>query len=153
MTLGPIDLKVIGDRMGIVRRCLDEPRKLPVSSLSEFSRDFRNPAAAESLLRRAIEAVLDTARHLLSRSHGLAALEYREVAREAGRRGLVVNPELQQRFVEIAGFRNRLTQFYDEVTPQELFSIIAGELNDIERICDELASASTRCFQSGRQTP
>ena len=42
--------------------------------------DRRNPAAAESFLRRAIEALLDAARHLLAKGHGPAGLEYRDVA-------------------------------------------------------------------------
>jgi uncharacterized protein YutE (UPF0331/DUF86 family) len=149
MTAGPLDLKIVGDRLGIVRRCLTELRQLPATDLREFSQDFRNSAAAESLLRRAIEAALDTARHLLSRTHGLAALEYRAVAREAGKKGLVVDPVLQQRFVEIPGFRNRLTHFYDEVTPQELFTIISEELDDLGRISDELASAASRSTSPG----
>jgi uncharacterized protein YutE (UPF0331/DUF86 family) len=144
MTAGPIDLKVVGDRLGIVRQCLDDLERIPAADLAQFAGDFRNPASAESLLRRAIEALLDTARHLLSRGHGLAALEYREVAREAGLKGLVEDAGLERRLLEIAGFRNRLTHFYDEVTPRELFGILKDDLDDLRRIAERLSSAASR---------
>ncbi len=144
MTAGPIDLEVVGDRLSIVRECVDDLKRIPAGSLEVFAGDFRNPATAESLLRRAIEALFDTARHLLSRAHGLAALECREVARQAGARGLFEDERLNSRFVEIAGFRNRLTHFHDEVTPPELFGILSDDLDDLGRIAEHLASAASR---------
>jgi uncharacterized protein YutE (UPF0331/DUF86 family) len=144
MTAGPIDLKVVSDRLSIVRGCIADLQRIPAADLAQFASDFRNPATAESLLRRAIEALLDTARHLLSKAYGLAALEYREVARQAGARGLIEDEDLQRRFVDIAGFRNRLTHFYDQVTPQELFSILSDELDDLGRIAEQLAGAASR---------
>jgi len=144
MTRGPVDLKIVGDRLGIVRKCLEDLRRLPVAGLVEFESDFRNPATAESLLRRAIEAALDTARHLLARGHGFAALEYREVARQSTERGLIEDANVGKRFLAIAGFRNRLTHFYDEVTPGELFGILTTELPDLEQICEELRRAASR---------
>jgi uncharacterized protein YutE (UPF0331/DUF86 family) len=144
MTGGPLDLKIVGDRLRIVRRCVQGLRRLPAGSPGEFAADFRSPAAAESLLRRAIEALLDTARHLLARAHGLATLEYREVARLAAERSLVQSPELQSRFVEIAGFRNRLTHYYDEITPDELLAILRDRLDDLDHLADELERAAAR---------
>lgn len=144
MTPGPVDLKIVGDRLRSVRLYLGELDRLPAGSLTEFTGDFRNPASAESFLRRAIEALLDTARHLLSRGYGVAPLEYREVARLAGDRALVENVELRTRFVEIAGFRKRLTHYYDEVTVEELFGVLSRDLEDLERIADELSRAASR---------
>lgn len=59
----------------------------------------------DSLLRRAIEALLDATRHLLAKGFGLGALEYRQAVRLAAEKGLVMDPELQARFLQIAGFR------------------------------------------------
>lgn len=153
MTRGRIDLKVVGDRLGIARKCLDHLARLPTDDARRFSADFRNAAAAESLLRRVIEALLDTARHLLSKRHGLAALEYREVARQAGQRGLIPDAGLRERFIAIAGFRNRLTHFYDEVTPEELFGIVTAELADLTRIVDQLQQAASTLAASNATKP
>ncbi|MBI2215863.1 MAG: DUF86 domain-containing protein [Candidatus Rokubacteria bacterium] len=144
MTRGPINLKVVAERLEIVARCLDDLRAVPSSSFEEFQADRRNPAAAESLLRRAIEALFDTARHLLARAFGIGGLEYREVARLAAERGLVVDPALCDKYVEIAGFRTRLTHFYGEVTTEELFGVVANDLADLERLAEELRAAAAR---------
>lgn len=144
MTRGPINLKVVAERLEIVSACLDDLRALPAGSLDEFRADRRTPAAAESLLRRAIEALFDTARHLLARAFGIGALEYREVARLGADKQLVLDPELHDRFVEIAGFRTRLTHFYGEVTTEELFGVVRDDLGDLERLALELRGAAAR---------
>jgi uncharacterized protein YutE (UPF0331/DUF86 family) len=134
MTPGRVDLKVVADRVSAIRRMVAQLRSLSGGSLTEFKADFRNVAAAESILRRAIESLLDTARHLLARGFGIGALEYREIARISAEKGLVADAALGERFLKIAGFRNRLTHFYDEVTAEELYSILAADLEDLERL-------------------
>lgn len=144
MTPGPVNLKVVADRLDIVAECLVALRRLPAGSPEEFSADWRNAAAADSTLRRAIEALFDTARHLLARGFGVGALEYREVARQPAEKGLVRDAGLQERFVEIAGFRNRLTHFYGDVTVEELREVVWSDLGDLERLADELRDAASR---------
>jgi uncharacterized protein YutE (UPF0331/DUF86 family) len=144
VTRGRVDLKVVGDRVRAVRGMVGRLQGIPAGSLSEFTADFRNPAAAESLLRRAIESLLDAARHLLAKGHGVGTLEYREIARASAEKGLVVDPVLRERFLEIAGFRNRLTHFYEEVTAEELHAILVRDLGDLERLAAELEDAAGR---------
>jgi uncharacterized protein YutE (UPF0331/DUF86 family) len=144
LTPGPIDLKVVHDRLAIVSGCLTGLRSLPVSSLKEFLADPRNPASAESFLRRAIEALFDATRHVLSKGFGLGALEYKDAARLAQEKGVVTDPDLAERFLQIAGYRNRMTHFYDEITPEELFGIVRDRLGDIESLSSALRKAATR---------
>lgn len=144
MTRAPIDLKIVSDRLALVRQCLDDLRALPASSLEEFIGDRRNAHAADSLLRRSIEALFDTARHLLARGFGLGALEYREVARRSVERGLVGDPALAARFVQIAGFRNRLAHHYENVTPEELFRVLRGDIADLAALASAMEDAASR---------
>ena len=144
MTPGSVDLKVVSDRLDLVAEHVGELRALPAATFDEFRADRRNARAAEALLRRAIEALFDVARHLLAKCLGLGALEYREVARLAAQHGLIENCELAARFQEIAGFRNRLTHHYEDVTPAELFGVVASELGDLERLAGELGRAASR---------
>ena len=51
---------------------------------------------------------------------------------------------------QLAGYRNRLTHFYAKITAQELFLIVTGELDAIDRVADELRSAAGRLVQSAR---
>src|SRR5205823_3941271 len=59
VTRGRVDLKVVTDRTSAIRRMVAPLRALPCARIEEFTSDFRTPAAAESLLRRTIEALMD----------------------------------------------------------------------------------------------
>ena len=50
MTPGPIDLKIVSNRLDLVDRYLGTLRTIPSASLEQFLADERNPAAAESVL-------------------------------------------------------------------------------------------------------
>jgi hypothetical protein len=45
---------------------------------------------------------------------------------------------------QLASYRNRLTHFYAEITPQELFHVLTAELGDVEAVADELRHAAGR---------
>jgi len=150
MTPRSVSLKIVSDRVDLARGYLADLEALTVLGADVFVSERRNPAAAESFLRRAIEALFDAARHLLAKGHGLAGLEYREVARLACERGLVTDAALAPRLVKVAGFRNRLTHYYDEVTPDELFRVLQSDLGDLEAFARELEAAAARLT---RDTP
>jgi uncharacterized protein YutE (UPF0331/DUF86 family) len=147
VTPGKIDLKVVEDRLGIVRDSVAALGRLPRATLEEFLSDERTAAAAESHLRRAIEALFDTARHLLSKGFGLGALEYRDVERRAHERGLVADPGLAARFEQMAGYRNRLIHFYEAVTAKELFGILRDDLHNVVSLVATFRNAAKRLVQ------
>ncbi len=147
MTPGKVDLKVVGDRLQIVVTCLNDLRGIPTGSFDEFISDRRNPLASDAALRRALEALFDVARHLLAKGKGLAGLEYREVAKLAGEHGLIEDAELADCFFAMAGYRNRLTHHYEEVTEIELFGIVTKRLHDIEAIAESLRAAAADLVQ------
>ena len=142
MTPGAVDLKVVGDRLQIVVSCLADLEGIPHGSIDEFISDRRNPLASDAALRRALEALFDVARHILAKGKGLAGLEYRAVAKLAADHGLISDPKLAERFTAMAGYHNRLTHHYDEVTPEELYGIITERLGDIAAIAESLRSAA-----------
>jgi uncharacterized protein YutE (UPF0331/DUF86 family) len=144
MTTGQVSMKVVGDLLRSLEDCLEDLQKLPTESLEDFAVDFRNPAAAESLLRRAIQALFDLLRHLLARRYGKGALEYKELAQLAAEKGLIQDTRLAAVLKELGGFRNRLTHVYQDVTSEELYGILKNELGDLEGIADELRQAAIR---------
>ena len=133
MSPGFISRVVVADKIAAVQRMLDGIRTLPLDNLAAFTADGRMVAAGDSYLRRALEALLDLARHVLAKGFGRAPAEYGEVARQLGEVG-VVNPELAARLTLMARYRNRMVRFYDEITDRELFAILTGELGDIEAV-------------------
>jgi uncharacterized protein YutE (UPF0331/DUF86 family) len=145
VTQGNVNLKVVHDRLQLIETCLDDLRSIfPLSSFEEFTADRRNAAAAESMLRRAIQSIFDLVRHLVAKAYGRGLLEYRELARLARERGIVQDPRLTDVLEKLAGYRNRLTHFYDEVTDEELFDILRNRLADLEGVARELQRSAIR---------
>ena len=67
MTAGSIRTAIVIERIAWIRKMLDGIRNLPMSSYDQFTSDPRTPAAAESYLRRALEALLELGRHVLAK--------------------------------------------------------------------------------------
>lgn len=153
MTRGPVNLKIAGDALETVEVCLRGLRSLPAASFEEFVGDLRNPPAAESFLRRAIQALFDLLRHLLAKASGRGVLEYKEIARLARETGLVRDQRLAGVLFELAGFRNRLVHFYQEVTEEELYGILRDELGDLEGLAEELRQTAARLSRDGAPPP
>ena len=122
------------------------PRRLnPMTDLSEvadlieqaFFADRHNGAAAESYLRRALEALLDLGRHILAKGFGKGVSEDKEIARELHRHG-VLSHEAAGRLEDMAGYRNRMVHFYHEIAAEELYRICSHRLGDVTHIVPEL---------------
>ena len=58
--------------------------------------------------------------------------EYKEMAIEMGRQGIVSLDFAQDTLKEMAGYRNRLTHFYFEVSAKEMYEIIQNNLDDFD---------------------
>jgi uncharacterized protein YutE (UPF0331/DUF86 family) len=133
MTPSGLRAKIIAERAAWVRRMMATIRVLPVDTLALFHADPRNPAAAESYLRRALEALLDLGRHVLAKGFGRAVTEYKDVARVLVEVE-VLNEQQGTLLRRLAGYRNRLVHFYHEVSEAELYEICTGGLDDIEAV-------------------
>ena len=137
MTPSRIRAKVVADRASWIRRMLDGIRGLPTESPEAFAADPRTAAAAESYLRRALEALLDLGRHVLAKGFGRGVAEYKEVPAELLKNG-VLTPVQAGVLREMAGYRNRMVHFYDEVEVHELYEICTQSLDDIEATLDAI---------------
>lgn len=133
MTPSQLRAKVVAERAAWIRRMLADVRALPLETYAAFESDPRNPAAAESGLRRALEALLDLGRHLLAKGFGRAVIEYRDVANGLAEVG-VLEKDRAVVLRTLAGYRNRLVHFYHEISNRELYEICTGQLGDIEAV-------------------
>jgi uncharacterized protein YutE (UPF0331/DUF86 family) len=139
MVPGKISKRVIVDRLGWVDRMMSEIRVLPLDSKPVFMGDTRNIWAAESCLRRALEALFDMGRHIAAKGFGEAVVEYKEIAVTLNRRKVISADDLEL-MLKLAGYRNRLVHFYHDVSADELFEICASHLGDVEKIANALRS-------------
>jgi len=137
MTRGSINAKIVAAKVEAIQRSLAGIDSLPLASIEDFVADPRMVAAGESYLRRALEALLDLGRHLLAKGAGRAAIEYKAIPQLLAEEGILA-PDLSQRLTRMAGYRNRLVHFYDDVTPPELFAVLTEHLGDVERVLDAL---------------
>jgi uncharacterized protein YutE (UPF0331/DUF86 family) len=127
--------RVIVERLEWVDRMLADIRSIPLKSIEVFESDKRNIGAAESCLRRALEALLDLGRHLLAKVFGEAVTEYKAIAEKLESHDVLKKDTARQLKI-LAGYRNRMVHFYHEITHGELYQICSNELADIVTVQD-----------------
>jgi uncharacterized protein YutE (UPF0331/DUF86 family) len=135
MTITPIRIEVVMERIAYVRQMIDLIRRLPLSSHEEFAMDARNVASGESYLRRALEALFDLGRHILAKGFAKAPAEYKEIAATLTSEGIITE-DAGKKMKEMAGYRDRMVHFYNEIGPDELFHILRDNLSDIDELSD-----------------
>lgn len=138
MTPSQLRAKVVSERIQWIREMAERIRELPLEGYEEFNSDSRNIAAAESYLRRGLEALMDLGRHILAKGFGYAATEYKEIPKVLAQNGVLTNQEAHL-MRKLAGYRNRMVHFYHEIPGQELYSICSRQLEDIENLTGAMA--------------
>jgi len=139
MSPGKLNRRILSDRIAWIDRMLAEIGKLPLKGYEQFLQDTRNVPAAESCLRRALEALLDLGRHILAKGFGMGVTEYKEVARQL-REEKVLDARHSALLETLAGYRNRMAHFYHEIGTEELYEICRKDIQDIRRVKDALVS-------------
>jgi len=137
MTPSHLRARIISEKITWIREMLTSIRALPMESYKVFHADPRNYASAESYLRRALEGLLDLGRHILAKGYGKPVSEYKEIARNLVVSG-VLDEDHGNLLRQMAGYRNRLVHFYDEISEKEMFEICRNRLGDIETLIEAI---------------
>ena len=138
MVISNLNTKLIQDRIGFIIGSVERLRDLAKLDREVFLAGD-TPAIAESYLRRSLEAVFDIGRHIIAKHAGKASVEYKEIARMLGKKG-VISKTLSENLALMAGYRNRMVHFYHAVTDEELYEIVTDNLSDIEHFVKEMAA-------------
>jgi uncharacterized protein YutE (UPF0331/DUF86 family) len=133
-----------------IETCVQELKPFSTITKEEFLSDKKNPPFVESYLRRSLEAVFDVGRHILAKTYGFKEIEYKVIAKELGEKG-VITKELSDVLYIMAGYRNRMVHFYREITPEELYHIIANNLIDFDSFIREIV-AFIRAYEEKTRT-
>ncbi len=139
MVISSLNTARILDLIRFIETCLQELKPFSAMTKEEFLSDMKNPPFVESYLRRSLEAIFDIGRHILSKTFGFKEIEYKVIAKELGKRG-VVTKELSEMLFAMAGYRNRMVHFYKEIIPDELYQITRDNLKDIDRFTKEIVT-------------
>lgn len=137
MTPSRLDARVVAERLGWIEQMIAGIRALPLESESAFVQDARTAAAAESYLRRALEALLDLGRHVLAKGFGQPAAEYKQIPVQLQRLD-VIDEASAALMTKLAGYRNRMVHFYAQVSTSELYDICARQLGDVAACAEAL---------------
>jgi len=137
MVISKLHIDKIERNLSLIQEFLSGLKELSGISEVDFLSDKRNPASAESYLRRSLEAVFDIGRHILAKSYGVKELEYKKIALELGEKG-IVDKEYVRALLKMAGYRNRMVHLYQEITPEEIYGILKNHLSDIDRFVSEI---------------
>ncbi len=98
-----INKQFINERLILIDSFLRELYKLASLDKDSFISDKKNVAAAESFLRRTLEAIFDIGRHILAKTGYIElSTEYKSIAKGLGEKG-IVNKNLSERLTRMAG--------------------------------------------------
>jgi len=137
MTPGLVNPNVVGERALWISEMIAALRDLHPEERGAFLADRHKVAAAESYLRRSLEALFDIGRHILAKGFGYPATEYREIAKVLLEKKVLEESEANL-LREMAGYRNRMVHFYHEITHEELLNICLYHLVEIQQVLDAL---------------
>jgi len=126
-----INKKIILERIDIIQKSLKKLKELQSLTPGKFMLS-ENFAITEHYLRYALEATFDICAHISARIPGAQVDEYKKMAVEMGKQGIVPMKFAEKNLYKMAGYRNRLTHLYFEVTPKEMYNIIQKNLSDFE---------------------
>lgn len=129
---------LVAQRLELINNWLKNLKGLSNLPYENFVSDSLYSAAAESYLRRSLEAIFDIGRHVLAKSGSLElAGEYKSIAKGlAGNK--FVSDSLGKKLIQMAGYRNRMVHFYSMVTEKELYDILQDNLSYIEQFTMEI---------------
>lgn len=99
--------------------------------------DFRNIDSAKYNLQTAIEAMVDTCNHVISRTlHEIPtsnADSFRILCDNE-----VLSKSDKMTYIRMAKFRNRIVHMYDEVNNEEVYNIVTEHLGDFETFIKDI---------------
>ena len=133
-----INKQFINERLLLIHSFLKELQDLATLDKNSFLSQKRNVAAAESFLRRTLEAIFDIGRHILSKTdHIDLSTEYKSIAKGLIEIG-IVDKKLGETLIQMAGYRNRLVHMYNIISDEELYQVIQSNTKDIENFVSEV---------------
>lgn len=136
MTKVPLSKTKIETKLAIIREALTELEQLAKIEEVQYLSDKKYFAISEHYLRRTLDAIFDIAGHIISRypmSPGKRPTTYKDLAISLAEKNIVDEDFGKNTLTKMAGYRNRMVHFYDEITTGEMYEILQNKLADINR--------------------
>lgn len=133
-----VDLDKVRQKLDYIREALEHLRSIRDQGEDRFFEDAILRAAALRFLQTALEALFDSAHHLVAREQVGLPQTYRETVDCLAELDLLSADDLDT-LRRMAGFRNRVVHVYLEVDPREVWRILEEHLGDFERFREAVA--------------
>lgn len=133
-----VDTDKIRTKLQFVREALRRLAEIRSRGREAFLADPILQGAAERNLQVGIEAMLDTANHIIAREGFAVPRTYRE-AMETLVREKILPASHREDFLRMTSFRNRAVHLYDQIDPGEVYAILEGHLGDFEAFLGAVA--------------
>lgn len=144
MSRKTLDCERIAKLIGSMRASEGLLRELVALRLEDFLADAHKQGSAKYQFIAAIEAAIDIANHIISRSGLRPAEDYADTFKVLSEGG-IIEADFGLELQKMARFRNRLVHLYWEVDAEELFRILQSRLGDFEAYIDAIG----KCLASG----
>lgn len=128
---------MINQRLAFISGNIRQLTRLGATPKNNFSGSDA-AAAAESYLRRSLEAIFDIGRHILAAKGAVElAQEYKSIA-QGLRNFSIIDDNLGKKLIQMAGYRNRMVHLYNLINDEELYYIINNDLADIRSFVTQI---------------
>ncbi|GEM_PF-2308595 len=121
MTLANMNKRILKNRLGWLKKWIEELEALPLETYEAFTQDRRKVRMAELALRRALEGLLDFGRYILKEEFGIEVAKYEEIPTRLAENGVMLAHEAKL-LEKVAHYCQEIEQGV-EMDPQKLYQI------------------------------
>jgi len=123
-------IRVIKENLTKLGRLKEVPEKI-------FKSDFEKYDSAKYSLQTSIEAMIDICNHTISRKC-LGMPKTKADSFVILCQNKILSPDMQDTFIAMARFRNRVVNLYDEVDTGDVYQYVNEGISDINAFIDDI---------------
>lgn len=125
------------EKLRIIKENISKLETLGQFTEEEFTGDFQKFDSAKYNLQTAVEAMIDICNHIISTKTfeipNTNADSFQILCRQN-----ILNPAMQDNFISMTKFRNRVVHIYHQVDNTEVYRIIAEDLKDFQSFINDI---------------
>jgi len=135
----PLDKDQISQKLAQLEEYISKIKKYGQSPESEFTADSMAEAAAERVIYKAAQQVIDIAQSISSSLGFGPPRFYRDLFIQLGENG-IISKELQTKLEAMAGLRNKLAHEYAVIKPKEIYQVAKQDYQDLVEFAKQVSS-------------
>ena len=135
----PLDKDQISQKLAQLEEYISKIKKYGQSPESEFTADSMAEAAAERVIYKAAQQVIDIAQSISSSLGFGPPRFYRDIFIQLGENG-IISKELQTKLEAMAGLRNKLAHEYAVIKPKEIYQVAKQDYQDLVEFAKQVSS-------------